>query len=134
MRRMESFTVSRIIPATPEQVYEAWTDADQHSQMTGASASSDPRPGGGFTAWDGYIEGTHVELVPHERIVQRWRTLEFPDDAPDSLLELLLTPSNGGTLVTINHSEIPDGQAASYRTGWGESYFDPMTDYFRTVY
>jgi uncharacterized protein YndB with AHSA1/START domain len=131
---MESFTTSRIIPATPQHIYECWLDADNHSEMTGANASSDSKVGGGFTAWDGYIEGTHVELKPGKRIVQRWRTLEFPVEAPDSLLEIVLEPSNGGTLLTINHSELPDGQGDSYKMGWAENYFDPMTTYFRTVY
>jgi uncharacterized protein YndB with AHSA1/START domain len=118
---MESFTTSRIIPAPPELLYECWIDADNHSAMTGASASSDPKLGGGFTAREGYIEGTHLELEPFTHIL-------------DSLLEIVLEPSNGGTLLTINHSELPDGQGDSYKLGWAESYFDPMTTYFRTVY
>ena len=80
----------------------------------------DPKVGGGFTAWEGYIEGTNVELEPFKRIVQRWRTLEFPVDAPDSLLEILLEPSNGGALLTINHSEIPEGQGDAYKLGWAD--------------
>lgn len=102
--------------------------------MTGAGASSDPKVGGAFTAWDGYIEGTYVELTPYAHIVQRWRTVEFPLDAPDSLLEIVLKSSNGGTLLTLNHSELPDGQGGSYKVGWADNYFDPMTTYFRTVY
>ena len=102
--------------------------------MTGAGASSDPKVGGAFTAWDGYIEGAYVELTPYAHIAQRWRTVEFPIDAPDSLLEIVLKSSNGGTLLTLNHSELPDAQSGSYKVGWADNYFDPMTTYFRTVY
>jgi uncharacterized protein YndB with AHSA1/START domain len=130
----DSFTVSRVLPATPEQIYEAWLDTDDHSEMTGASATCDPKVGGLFTAWEGYIEGANVELEPFRRIVQRWRTLEFPDDAPDSLLEIVLEASNGGTILTINHSEIPDGQGDAYRQGWVDHYFEPMAAHFRLVY
>ena len=49
---VESFTTSRIIPATPQHIYECWIDADNHSEMTGAGASSDPKVGGAFTAWN----------------------------------------------------------------------------------
>ena len=131
---VESFTTSRIIPATPQHIYECWIDADNHSEMTGAGASSDPKVGGAFTAWNGHIEGTYVELTPYTRIVQRWSTVEFPVDAPDSLLEIVLKSSNGGTLLTLNHSELPDGQGSSYKVGWADNYFDPMTTYFRAVY
>jgi uncharacterized protein YndB with AHSA1/START domain len=130
----DSFSVSRVLPATPEQIYEAWLDTDDHSEMTGAPATCDPKVGGGFTAWEGYIEGTNVELEPFKRIVQRWRTLEFPVDAPDSLLEILLEPSNGGALLTINHSEIPEGQGDAYKLGWADNYFEPMAAHFRLVY
>ena len=130
----DSFTVSRVLPATPEQIYEAWLDTDEHSEMTGASATCDPKVGGMFTAWDGYIEGTNVELEPFKRIVQRWRTVEFPVEAPDSLLEIVLEASNGGAIITINHSEIPEGQGGSYNVGWTDHYFEPMAAHFRLVY
>ncbi len=72
--------------------------------------------------------------MEYRRIVQRWRTLEFPAEAPDSLLEITLEPSNGGTLITIDHSEIPGGQGDSYKTGWVDNYFDPMDEHFRLIY
>jgi uncharacterized protein YndB with AHSA1/START domain len=130
----DSFSISRVLPATPEQVYEAWLDGDQHSEMTGGGAIASATVGAAFTAWGGYIEGSNVELVEYTRIVQYWRTLEFPDDAPDSLLEITLEPSNGGTLITIAHGEIPDGQGDSYKTGWVDNYFDPMDEHFRLIY
>ena len=130
----ESFTISRVLPATPQQVYEAWIDDVGHTEMTGGLACCDANPGGRFTAWDGYIEGTNVELTPHSRIVQNWRTAEFPDNAPDSLLEIALEPSNGGTLLTLTHTNIPDGQGDAYKVGWVDNYFDPMHAYFREVY
>jgi activator of HSP90 ATPase len=130
----DSFSVSHVLPATPEQIYEAWLDTDDHSEMTGAPATCDPKVGGAFTAWEGYIEGTNVALEPFSRIVQRWRTLEFPVEAPDSLVEIVLEASNGGTIMTINHSEIPEGQGDSYKVGWGDHYFGPMSAHFRLVY
>ena len=130
----ESFTIDRVIPAPPERVYEAWLQADLHAQMTGTDATSEPRAGGAFTAWDGYIEGTHLELEPGKRIVQSWRTMDFPDDAPDSRLEITLVASGGGTLLTLAHSDLPDGSGDDYRTGWEDHYFQPMTGYFNDTY
>jgi activator of HSP90 ATPase len=102
--------------------------------MTGAPATCDPKVGGAFTAWAGYIEGANVELEPFSRIVQRWRTLEFLNDAPDSLLEITLAPSNRSTIVTINHRGIPKGQGDAYKAGWANHYFDPMITHFLLVY
>src|SRR5687767_4141016 len=105
----ESIRVSDVIPASAEQIYRSWLDSGQHGKMTGAPASGDASIGARFYAWDGYIEGSTVELEPSRRIVQRWRTSEFPAGSPDSRLEILLEPSGTGTTVTILHSEIPEG-------------------------
>lgn len=125
----ETITCSAIIPAAPERVYEAWLDAKAHTAMTGAHATDEGN--GQFTAWDGYISGRTVSAVPHEKIVQAWRTTEFPDDAPDSMLTITFTADEGGsTRVSLVQENVPDGQGASYRKGWDEFYFGPMQKYF----
>ncbi|MBM3274576.1 MAG: SRPBCC domain-containing protein, partial [Candidatus Sericytochromatia bacterium] len=55
---MDSLHLTADIPASPQAIYDAWLDADEHSAFTGASASVEPQAGGKFSAWDGYIEGT----------------------------------------------------------------------------
>lgn len=122
----DAFRKSAFIAVSPERIYAAWMDAAGHSEMTGGGAEVDPRVGGRFTAWDGYIEGTTLELEPTRRIVQAWRSADFPEDAPDSRLEVLLHPEAGGTLVELVHSDIPDGQGPNYAQGWEDFYFTPM--------
>ncbi len=124
------FTISTVLPAPPETVFRAWLSSEGHAAMTGSPARIEPRVGGAFTAWDGYISGRTAALKPYTRIVQDWRTTEFPDGSPDSRLELVLEPVEGGTKLTLTHSNIPEGQADSYKDGWDESYFTPMKEYF----
>ena len=126
----KEFTVSTKIAATPEQVFRAWLSSDGHSDMTGSPATVEPRVGGKFTAWDGYITGKTVELKPYNLIVQAWRTTEFAEKDPDSRIEIVLKPVAGGTKLTLFHSGLPEGQAESYESGWEESYFAPMREYF----
>ena len=124
----EKITVSDIMPAPPERLYAAWLDPHEHSKMTGGAATDEGD--GRFTAWDGYITGRTVSAVPHSKIVQSWRTSEFPDSAPDSTLTILFEAADGGTKVTFLHEKIPDGQADAYEQGWHEHYFTPMKAYF----
>ena len=100
-----------------------------HSAFTGAQASIDARVGGQHAAWDGYIAGQILALEPDRKIVQSWRTTEFPDESEDSRLEILLAPVPGGTKVTIHQSQIPDGQGEQYRQGWIDHYFQPLKRY-----
>jgi len=124
------FTLSEIIPAKPSEIYKAWLNSKGHAAMTGSPAKVDGKVGGKFTAWDGYIFGSILELTPNQRIVQAWRTSEFPDDAPDSLVEIMLEEADTGTKVTLTHSNMPEYQVESYRQGWEDFYFKPMKEYF----
>jgi uncharacterized protein YndB with AHSA1/START domain len=126
----ESLKVSTVLPASPLQVFTAWLDSALHARMTGSGAEIDPKVGGAFTTWDGYIEGKTLALDSPHRILQAWRTSEFPQGAPDSRLEILLTLVEEGTQLTLVHTLIPDGQAEMYRTGWLDYYFTPMQAFF----
>jgi len=126
----ESFEVSTVLPASAERIYEAWLSSDEHAAFIGASAEIDAAIGGRFSMWDGYIEGVNEELQPHRRIVQRWRTTEFPPESISSRLEIVLQEVEGGTRLTLSHTQLPEGQGEQYREGWEEHYFEGMRDYF----
>jgi uncharacterized protein YndB with AHSA1/START domain len=124
----ENIRLSDIIPASPERVFTAWLDATEHARMTGATATDDGD--GRFSAWDGYITGRTVSSQPHAKLVQTWRTTEFPPGAPDSKLTVRFAGVDGGTQVSVVHENLPDGQGAAYEQGWTEHYFTPMKHYF----
>jgi activator of HSP90 ATPase len=124
------FTISAVIPASVSDIFTAWLSSEGHAAMTGNAANVDGRVGGEFSAWDGYIFGSTLELDPDLRIVQAWRTTEFPDDAPDSRLEIQFEEAAQGTKVTLIHSNMPLDQVDSYRQGWEDFYFKPMNEYF----
>ena len=124
------FSLSEVISATPAEIYEAWLSSEGHASMTGSPAQVDGKVGGEFSAWVGYITGTTLALERNRRIVQSWRTSEFPGEAPDSHLESLLEEVEDGTKLTIIHTDLPAEQAPSYRQGWEDFYFTPMKRYF----
>ena len=128
--KSEKTRVSAVIPAPAREIYDAWLSSKGHAAMTGSPAKVSSRAGGTFNAWDGYISGKNLEMKSPSRILQAWRTTEFPDDAPDSILEILLERAKGGTKVTFIHTGIPAGQSASYKQGWIDFYFKPMKEYF----
>ena len=128
--KKDSLRMSAVIAAAPRAIYDAWMSGKGHTAMTGSKASVTAKVGGKYTAWEGYISGRTLELKPGARIVQSWRSTEFGPDDPDSRLEILLEKSARGTKVTLVHTDIPPGQAASYRKGWLDFYFTPMKEYF----
>jgi activator of HSP90 ATPase len=127
---MDKLKMSVVLNSTKEILFNAWLNYEEHAAFTGAGAVVDPKVGGKFTAWDAYISGTTIKLEPFNRIVQKWRTTEFPEDAPDSLLEILFEDAPKGCRLTLVHTEIPDGDGEMYREGWEDYYFKPMKEYY----
>ncbi|MFO1480299.1 MAG: SRPBCC domain-containing protein [Turneriella sp.] len=126
----ESITVRFTLPVSAREVYDAWLDGQQHSAMTGAKATASRSVDGEFTAWDGYIHGKNLLLIENQKIVQSWRSSEFPDEASDSVLSIRLTERHGLTEVELEHTDIPPGQSVQYQSGWIEFYANPMQKYF----
>lgn len=126
------FRLIDTIPATPQKIYAAWLDSVAHSAMTGAAAVMSDEVGANVSAWDGYITGRNLELVSGKCIVQSWRTSRFTDEHEDSVITVLLEATDGGTLLTLVHSNVPDDQRSYEQGGWQENYFVPMKAYFST--
>ncbi len=123
------FTVKTTVNATAKEIYTAWLSSKGHTAMTGADATITSVVGKKFEAWDGYISGTTLELIPHSKIVQAWRTTSFKATDEDSNMEIILNEIKGKTELTLTHSNIPkDGE--DYKKGWEDYYFKPMKDYF----
>jgi uncharacterized protein YndB with AHSA1/START domain len=125
-----AYTLVTTIPASAQEIYDAWLDSLAHSEMTQAPASTSDEVGAEVSAWDGYITGRNLELTPGERIAQSWRTEEFDDEHEDSIVTLTLEEGDDGTLLTLVHSNVPEGHTSYELGGWEEHYFEPMKEYF----
>jgi len=125
-----TYTLTSLIPATPQEIYEAWLDSVAHSEMTGGEAAMSDELGAEVSAWNGYISGRNLELVPGERIVQSWRTSKFDDEHEDSIVTITFEPAGEATLMTVIHSNVPDAHRSYEEGGWESNYFEPMKVYF----
>ena len=125
-----TYTLTTTLPASAAEIYQAWLDSQAHSEMTGGDARQSDQVGAAVSAWDDYITGRNLELVPGERIVQSWRTTQFTDEHEDSVIVVTLEQVEDGTLLTLVHRNVPEEQTGYERGGWQEHYFEPMKEYF----
>jgi uncharacterized protein YndB with AHSA1/START domain len=121
------------LPVSPERVYRAWLDSYEFGQFSGSPARIAPAVGGKYSTHDGRIQGEILALSPFSRIVQSWRTPDFPPDAPDAQVELTLEPTCLGAQLTLFQTEIPNGQSARIMKEWEERTFRPMLAYFEDL-
>jgi len=126
----EKIKVTAAFQVAPEVLYNSWLSSSEHTKFTGSKAVIKPVVGSKFSAWDGYISGKLQILEPFKKIVQSWRTTDFPADCPDSILEIRFEKKDKGSKIILMQSEIPDGQGQSYKQGWKDFYFLPMKKYF----
>src|SRR5258708_13521897 len=125
------FQIEAVVAAEPLRVYTAWLDAREHAAFTGGGeAIVEPWTGGRFISWDGYIHGILLGLEAGKRIVQTWRTAEFPPEVRDSRLVVEFEGTRAGTRVRIRHSDLPPSQIKRYEKGWMEHYLKPLQKYF----
>jgi uncharacterized protein YndB with AHSA1/START domain len=127
----DSFQLETIVAAEPQRVFSAWMDGREHAAFTGGGeAVVEPWTGGRFIAWDGYIHGILLGVDEGRRIVQTWRTSEFPPESRDSRVVVEFEPARGGTRVVVRHSDLPSSHVKRYERGWTEHYLKPLVRYF----
>lgn len=119
--------VRRLLPATPEEIFRAWTDPEQirhwMSPVGTAEAEVDLRVGGGFRivmSGEGLeIEhtGEYLEIAPPDRLAFTWRS-PYTGQEP-SLVTVTLLRRDEGTELVLIHERLPQETAASHGEGWG---------------
>jgi len=117
---------SVLFKASPHEVYELLMDSRKHAGFTGEGAEISRELGGRVSAYERYIEGTNEELIPDARIVQRWRSTEWPD-GHYSKVTFRLKGTTGGTHLSFTQSGVPEEDYESKKEGWVvESYWEKM--------
>jgi len=115
------------IKATAHEIYEALMDSRKHSKFSGSKAVISKKIGGRFTAYDGYIDGINLELIPDKKIVQSWRASDWPQ-GHYSEVTYLLTEVENGTNLEFTQSGVPAQFYDDISQGWHDFYWKPMKE------
>lgn len=125
--KTKSFQQKVIFKASPEDVYTALMDSKKHSIFTGSKAVIGKKVNDKFSAYDGYITGKNMELIPAKKIVQTWKTTD--DGWPEnhySTVEFIFKKTKEETELHFIHRDIPATVEADYAQGWKDYYWEPM--------
>jgi activator of HSP90 ATPase len=125
---MKTTTIKQgaMMPGTPHQVFELLMDSKKHAAFTGGAAKIGRTIGSTFTAFDGWAEGTTIELVKDKKIVQRWRGADWPEGHYSIATFVFLPAPKGGTKLLFSQTDIPVEFAKDVADGWKEYYWKPM--------
>lgn len=113
--------------AHPERVYQLIADSKQHAKLTGQKAQISGKVGGAFSVQGGRVTGINVDLVPGERLVQAWRTKEFPVGI-FSMVTLQISRTRTGTEVVLTHRGVPKKLIPKVESTWRELYWQRIRE------
>jgi activator of HSP90 ATPase len=116
--------------ASPQRIYEALLDAKQFAAFSGRAAKINREVGGAFSLFDGHIAGRNVELVPNKRIVQAWRTVDWPEGTY-SIARFELKAQGSGTHLVFDHIGFPEGLRDHLAEGWEGHYWSLLKKYLQ---
>ena len=125
---MKDYKKYYIIPAAPEEVYEALTNPTVLETWTGEPAEMTTEPGSEFSLWEGSIVGKNLEFVENKLIRQQWY---FGEQEEDSIVLIKLHPHKYGTSVELKHTNIPDQDFDDITEGWNDTYFGSLENFFQ---
>ena len=66
--------IAASLPAPPEQLFDMYLDPLAHAAFTGMPVTVSMTAGSAFSAFNGVITGTILQVVPKRLIVQSWRS------------------------------------------------------------
>ena len=124
---MKTFRKTFRINALPSDVYSAFTNSFTIELWSGHPAVMSTEPGTEFSLWEGDITGRNIEFVPDRRIVQEWY---FGEQQEKSVVTVTIRPERDYSLVTVEHTNIPDDDYENITEGWNEYYMGAINALF----
>mmetsp|Transcript_2587 Transcript_2587/g.3038 ORF Transcript_2587/g.3038 Transcript_2587/m.3038 type:complete len:144 (+) Transcript_2587:27-458(+) len=115
----------------PKNMYDALTDGRCVSMYTQSPAVIEAKEGGEFSMFGGSIHGTFEELVPNEKIVQKWRFKEW-EEGHFSIVTITLSEGKRGvTKLKLDQTGIPLADKfgnpdvpEKVKSGWERFFWD----------
>jgi len=126
----ETIVIRRLIAATCEEVFQAWTDPESmrhwmqgREDMHDSEAQLDVRPGGKFRITMKGKDGNHEHtgqyrvVEPPSRLVFTWISKATHEE--ETIVTLDLKPRGSECELTLTHEKLPGKEAASgHESGW----------------
>lgn len=135
-----ALVIRRTLKASPQRVYEAWTQPDLAKQfmcpedVTIPEATFDVRVGGAYRIVmkkpDGeelVVRGIYRDVQPGKRLEMNWTWEEDrPEDEQDTLLVLEFAPHGTGTELTLTQTQFLKAESRTNHEGGWNSILDKM--------
>ncbi len=132
MPKAKMISMTATVNATPAAVFTALTDAKTIQKWSGQKGRVQPKIGGTFELFDGWVSGKVLAYQKGKAVAYTWHTADMDNEVEPSIVRFLLSPTKSGTKISLKHSGLPDERSRKeHEEGWTEFVFDPLKEFFR---
>ncbi|MCC6383766.1 MAG: SRPBCC domain-containing protein [Bacteroidia bacterium] len=129
----DSIVINYVLYASPSEVFNALTQADQIAKWSKAGGFIETEPGGNFEYFDGWVKGKVLEVKPPSLLIITWKPSEWDKKTSASQVKIKISRHDAGSQLTIVHSAFPnESDAQRHESGWIDNVMEPLNEYFTT--
>ena len=126
-----SIKISITLKTSPVELFTALANASQILHWSGQKGKVEPRVGGKFELFDGWVRGNVLAYEIGKTLAYTWLPADWPEGIRPSIVRYKFAATRKGTKVTMTHSGFPSRKKMlSHKAGWTEHVFDPLRGYF----
>ena len=115
-----------------ETLYSQYLNPKVHSEITDSTAVISSKEGKNFSAYDGYITGKNIRLLPDKMIVQSWKASDWKENE-ESVLVLEFENSGEDCFLQMTHIGVPESELSGISRGWKDFYWSPWKKYLKEL-
>ena len=123
--------IAASLPAPPDRLFDMYLDPGAHAEFTGMPVTVSAVPGSPFSAFNGVITGTILQVAPKRLIVQSWRSPYWGPTDLDSTLVLTFLAEGDGARIELTQANVVDADFAGVSQGWEKYYWAPWREYLQ---
>jgi len=112
-----------------KQLFSILTEAKIFSQITASEAVFDLCVHGEFSAFNGMISGTFLELEKDKRLTQMWRAANWQDGVHSLVSFHLQESTEHKTTLSFEQTQYPTELEQHLVQGWQDRYWQPIKNY-----
>eukprot|EP01130_Rhizamoeba_saxonica_P012783 TRINITY_DN5426_c0_g1_i1.p1 TRINITY_DN5426_c0_g1~~TRINITY_DN5426_c0_g1_i1.p1 ORF type:complete len:335 (+),score=87.49 TRINITY_DN5426_c0_g1_i1:41-1045(+) len=120
-KNSKSFQQKVKFRAPVEHLFETLSSPERLSAFAGSNAVFEPVENGEFSLFDGNVCGTVQSIQKNQKIVQKWRFKEWPENV-FSRVSITFTGEGATTTVVLKQTGIPMYDLERTKNGW-ETFF-----------
>ncbi|XP_065561176.1 activator of 90 kDa heat shock protein ATPase homolog 1-like [Artemia franciscana] len=114
---------------TVNELYNALTIPEMVQAFTRGPIKMDVEKGGKFSFFNGFVCGSFVDIVPNEKLVQKWRLKSWPDEHYSTVTFTFKDKGDSADLI-VHQTGVPTSNLEETKQGWHRYYWESIRQTF----